>query len=176
MKKILLVIVGHMLALSACAGDMEVTPASPLKVDLGTVVETGVVRPVDGITSAGQPDEVAFKVFADNGYVAVVDLRTEGEDRGLDEQAVVEGLGMDYVPLPIGRDGISYENARALDELMKSYGEPILIHCASANRVGALLALRSSLAGVDDETAIEMGKKGGLTRLEPEVREVLRRD
>jgi len=173
MIKILLGIVGCLFVLSACAGDIEVAPESPLKVDLANVVEAGAVASVDGVTSAGQPDEAALKVFAESGYAAVIDLRTEGEDRGLDEQAVVEGLGMDYVPLPISRDGITFENAKALDELISSYNEPVLVHCGSANRVGALLALRSSLAGVADETAIKMGKKGGLTRLEPRVREVL---
>lgn len=173
MKKTLSVVIACLLTLSACANDIEAIPASPLTVDLGNVVETGLVAPVDGITSAGQPDEVAFKVFAENGYAAVIDLRTEGEDRGLDEQTVVEELGMDYVPLPIGRDGISFENAKALDKLISRYDAPVLVHCGSANRVGALLALRSSLAGADDEAAIEVGKEGGLTRLEPQVRKVL---
>ncbi|MCP5089542.1 MAG: hypothetical protein GY949_01320 [Gammaproteobacteria bacterium] len=173
MKKILLGAVGCLFVLSACASDLEVEVASPLKVDLGNVVEIGAVAPVDGITSAGQPDEAALKVFAESGYAAVIDLRTEGEDRGLDEQAVVEGLGMDYVPLPISRDGITFENAKVLDKLISSYDEPVLVHCGSANRVGALLALRSSLEGADDEYAIALGKTGGLTRLEPQVRKVL---
>ncbi len=116
MNRILLIVIGNWLALSACAGDIDVASSSPLKVDLNNVVETGVVRPVNGITAAGQPDEAALAVFAKNGYVAVLDLRTAGEDRGLDEKAVVEGLGMDYVLFPVDRDGISFENATALDE------------------------------------------------------------
>lgn len=173
MKKTMLIMIGYLLAVSACAGEIDVAPASPLKVDLNDVVETGVVRPVDGITAAGQPDEAALAVFANNGYVAVVDLRTAGEDRGLDEKAVIDGLGMEYVTLPIGRDGISFENARALDALLRGYDKPVLVHCASGNRVGALLALRASLNGADDATAMELGKQGGLTRLEPQVREIL---
>lgn len=174
MNKVLLVLAASVLAFSACADNIKVPAASPLKVDLQTVVETGAVRPVDGMTSAGQPDEAAFKVFADNGYAAVIDLRTEGESRGLDERAVVGGLGMDYVSLPIGRDGISFENARQLDKLIKRYDEPVLVHCASANRVGALLALRASLEGADNEAAIEAGIEGGLTSLEQTVRDMLR--
>lgn len=171
MKKILALVAAHVIVLSAC--DIEPPSASPLKADLQQVVASGSVEPVDGITSAGQPDAAAFKVFAENGYVAVVDLRTEGESRGLDEKAVVENLGMDYVSLPIDYGGISFENAEALDKLIKSYDEPILVHCASANRVGALLALRASQQGADNEAAIEIGRKGGLTRLEPQVREAL---
>jgi uncharacterized protein (TIGR01244 family) len=173
MKHTLAVIVALAIVVTACAGDIEAPAAWPLKVDLQQVVATGNVEPVDGITSAGQPDAAAFKVFAENGYAAVVDLRTEGESRGLDERAVVEDLGMDYVSVPIDYGGISFENAEVLDKLIASYDEPILIHCASANRVGALLALRASQQGVDNEAAIEIGKRGGLTRLETQVRETL---
>jgi uncharacterized protein (TIGR01244 family) len=173
MKNLLLGMVAYSWVLSACAGGVDVAPATPLKVDLEKVVESGVVKPVDGLTSAGQPDATAFKVFADNGYVAVVDLRTASEARGLDEQIVVEGLGMDYVLFPIERDDINYENARTLDTLINSYDGPVLVHCASANRVGALLALRASLDGADDAAALQVGKEGGLTRLEPKVREIL---
>ena len=161
---------------AACAADADLPAASPLKVDMQQVVRAGVVMPVDGITSAGQPDETGFKVFAESGYAAVIDIRTEGEDRGLDEKAVVEGLGMEYVTLPIGRDGISFENARTLDEMIASYDQPVLIHCASGNRVVALLALRASLDGADDEAALEAGREGGLTRLEPKVKELLQSD
>ncbi len=173
MRKVLWLLACGWVLLSACAPSIEAVPASPLKVDLQSVVEVGAVQPVNGITSAGQPDQAAFKVFADSGYAAVIDLRTDGEDRGFDEQAVVKGLGMDYLSMPIGSDGISFENARALDKLLSGYDQPVLVHCASGNRVGALLALRASLNGADDASAMELGKQGGLTRLEPKVREAL---
>ena len=150
------------------------TLADDLKVDLQTVVSSGEVRPVDGISAAGQPDAAAFKIFADSGYAAVIDLRTERENRGLDEEAVVEGLGMDYVLMPIGDTAaINFDNARRLDELLKKYDEPVLIHCGSSNRVGALLALRESLNGADNEGALQAGRDGGLTGLEGRVVEVL---
>ncbi len=159
--------------LAGCAPDIEVVPSSPADAELQNAVEVGRAIPANEITSAGQPDAAAFKAFADSGYAAVVDLRTDGEERGLDERAVVEGLGMDYLSLPIGRDGISFDNARALDELLQAYDKPVLVHCASGNRVGALLALRASLKGADDEAAMVVGKQGGLTGLEPQVRELL---
>ena len=153
----------------ACAYE----PVISLKADLDAVVSSGVVTPVDGITAAGQPDEAALKVFAERGYTTVIDLRTAGEDRGMDEPAVIKAAGMDYVPLPIGRDGITFDNARKLDELIKDADGPVLVHCASSNRVGALLALRKSLAGADDDDALAYGKDGGLNSLEGRVKEVL---
>lgn len=176
MHRILPIIICSLLALPACAGNADSAPSSPLKVDLNNVVETGVVRPVDGITAAGQPDEAVLTVFANNGYVAVLDLRTADEDRGLDEQAVVEGLGMDYVSLPVDRDGITFENAESLDKLIRGYDGPVLVHCASSNRVGALLALRASLGGADEAAAIDVGKQGGLKSLEGQVLDTLRED
>jgi protein tyrosine phosphatase (PTP) superfamily phosphohydrolase (DUF442 family) len=81
---------------------------------------------------------------------------------------------MHYVPFPIAREGeISFASARKLDELLQQYPGPVLVHCASGNRVGALLALRASLNGADDEQALALGREGGLTRLEGLVRKRL---
>lgn len=170
-KRLLIVILAAGLSVACFGGDNE--SVSSLTVDLATVVGSGEVTPVDGITSAGQPDEAGFEVFADQGYTTVIDLRTAGEDRGLDEPAVVEGLGMEYVLLPIGRDAVNFDSAKALDELIKAADGPVLVHCGSGNRVGALLALGKSLEGADDETALEYGREGGMTRLEGRVKELL---
>lgn len=167
------VIAGFLICNLAVAEETGARPVSSLKVDLEAVVEVGKVVPVDGISTAGQPDEMAFRVFADNGYVAVIDLRTAEEDRGLDEPAVIDRLGMEYVQLPIGEDDITFDKARELGDLLDDYEGPVLVHCASANRVGALLALMMVDDGADTELAIEMGKAAGMTRLEPAVREIL---
>ena len=144
-----------------------------VKVDLEDVVEQGEVSPVGGISSAGQPDEAALSVFADSGYVAVIDMRTAGENRGMDEVAAVERLGMEYVAFPIGTSDITLERAGELDALLEQYDGPVLLHCGSANRVGALLALREFLDTGDAEQALQTGRDGGLTGLEGKVKEVL---
>ncbi len=170
-----LTFVALILSGGAIAGHHESEAVDTLSVDIDEVVEAGAVKPVDGVTSAGQPSEEALQVFSDSGYVAVIDLRGEGEDRGMeDQQAVVEGLGMDYVAFPIAsREGISFENAERLDSLLEQYDGPVLVHCGSGNRVGALLALRESMNGASDEEALEYGREAGLTRLEGVVQERL---
>lgn len=173
MRLIATLLAGTFLTLGACSAEEVVSVESPVKVDLQQLMATGKVAPVDGITPAGQPDAAEFKVFADNGYGVVIDLRTAEEDRGLDEKATVEGLGMTYVSMPIDGDDINFENAQALDDLLAGFDEPVLLHCASSNRVGALLALRASLAGAEDDEALRIGRNAGLTRLESEVREAL---
>lgn len=165
-------LLGITVATAACAN--ETAMPARIHVDVAAVVEQNSVLPVDGITSAGQPDEQALRVFAEAGYVAVIDMRGPEENRGMDEKAVVEDLGLEYVSLPIvGRDGISYENARELGKVLSGYDGPVLLHCGSGNRVGAVLALRESLNGADDEAALEYGRSAGLTRLEEIVVERL---
>ena len=168
MRHLLLVLL--LIGTFACAGDPS---PGAVKVDLDKVVKQGEVSPVDGLTSAGQPDEAALVVFAQSGYGAVIDMRTPGENRGFDEPAAVERLGMEYVAFPIDGDDITFEKARELDTLLSTYDEPVLLHCASGNRVGALLALREFLDSGDYDKALQTGRDGGMTSLEGRVRATL---
>ena len=174
MIKRLIVLMISVLAVATAFAE-EGNSNTTLKVDLDAVVSTGFVQPVDGISSAGQPDKAALAVFAEQAYTTVIDLRTEGEDRGIDEATAVKELGMEYVPFPIaGMRAINFDNAKKLGQLIEAADGPVLVHCGSANRVGALLALQKSLDGADDAAALAYGKKGGVTRLEGRVREVLK--
>jgi len=124
--------------------------------------------------SSGQPDRQVLENARAAGFDAVIDLRTAGEDRGLDEAAVVQELGMSYVSLPIaGGDDVNFVNAAKLGEILDQFDGPVLMHCGSGNRVGALIALRASLNGASDDEALAAGKAAGLTRLEPVVVERL---
>jgi uncharacterized protein (TIGR01244 family) len=160
------------MATTAMAGEM-----TEIHVDLETLETSQDLSPVNGLTSSGQPDAEQLALFAEVGYVAVVDLRGESENRGLDEVTVVESLGLDYVNLPIsGADSISWENAAKLEEILSSFDGPVLVHCGSGNRVGALLALAKSENGADDEDAIAYGRAAGMTSLEPVVSSRLAED
>ena len=114
------------------------------------------------------------QALAEAGYAAVIDLRRPEENRGIEEQAEVERLGMSYVSIPVdGADGVTYDNASLLDQVLEQTEGPVLIHCGSGNRAGALLSLREKLNGADNETALAVGRAGSLTRLEPVVIERL---
>lgn len=161
----------------AFAGDVDSSAVTSLKVDIAAVKELGTVSAVDGMTASGQPDAAALEVFAESGYAAVIDLRGPDEERGFDQQAAVEDLGMDYINLPVvGRDGVSFDNAGKLSDILDRYDAPVLVHCGSSNRVGALVALGASLDGAADDAALEAGREAGLTRLEGVVRERLEAD
>lgn len=115
-----------------------------------------------------------MRALADAGFTTVVDLRMPREARGLDERETVEQLGMVYAPLPIsGASDITFDNASALDQLLAETDGPVLLHCGSGNRVGALFALREKLLGASSDEALAAGKAAGLTRLESVVSERL---
>ena len=163
-----------LLHMMASANAEEASVPDSLKVDLDEVVAAGGVEPVNGMTSSGQPNKEALQVFADSGYAAVIDLRGKNENRGFDERATVEALGMTYFSLPIDSpQAMNFDNARKLNEILETADGPVLLHCGSGNRVGALLALRKSLDGATDEEAIAHGRDAGLTRAEGIVRQRL---
>ncbi|MFP6829316.1 MAG: sulfur transferase domain-containing protein [Gammaproteobacteria bacterium] len=134
-------------------------------------------EPLEDLTTSGQPDLASLELLAESGYTTVIDLRRPEENRGIDERSIVEGLGMSYVSLPIdGASGISYENADILNRLLSEAAGPVLLHCGSGNRAGALLALSEKLNGADNETALAVGRKAGMTGLGPTVQEKLETD
>ena len=157
---------------AAWAGEDSGTPIVWLDED--AIADGSAELPKSGYLSTGQPDAAVLDNIADAGFVAVVDLRTAEEDRGIDERAEVEARGMSYVSLPVsGSSGITWENADELDRVLERLDGPVLLHCGGGNRVGALFALREKQKGADAQQALAVGKAGGLTRSEQVVRERL---
>lgn len=132
-------------------------------------------QPRPDLITAGQPSAQQLRDAAANGVTTVIDLRRADEDRGYDEAALAEQLGLRYVRLPIaGAGDITEANSRTLDRLLKQDGGKTLLHCASSNRAGALLSLieaRINDASVED--ALKFGRDAGMTSLEPATRAAL---
>lgn len=124
------------------------------------------------VYAAGQPSVEQYETLKNAGVKHVINLRPEAETKG-SEAPLVESLGMQFYALPIaGPADITPVNAQTLDDLMRGVNaEPTLIHCASSNRIGALIALQKIVKGEAIETAIEEGRRWGLTKLEAAVRE-----
>ena len=126
--------------------------------------------------SGSQPTGEQLTALAGAGVKHVINLRPASETPKLDEASLVSGRGMNYYSLPVdGAAGLILNNVKALDQLFKQAGdEKVFLHCASGNRVGALMALRASLIyGEITDAAIVQGKAWGLTRLEPELRRLM---
>lgn len=131
-------------------------------------------EPLPGIVTSGQPDQESISELASAGFVAVIDLRGVDEERGFDERIAVESVGMRYVSLPVaGAAAVTYENASLLDDILGDMRGPVLVHCASGNRVGALLSLRARMNGASPEEALQLGTDAGLSGLTDAVRSLL---
>ena len=134
--------------------------------------------PLPGVVTGGQPEDHHLQALAESGYRSLINLRLANEHDLAADRAAATAQGLDYVHIPIGgAEDLTQDNAQALAEAMDAAGGPVAIHCRSGNRVGALLAVKA--AWVDDaspEEALELGLNGGLTRLEPAVRDLLEAD
>ncbi len=133
--------------------------------------------PLPGVLTGGQPDATQLGEIAKLGYKTVINLRTPGERGELaDEAGLVKSHGMRYVSIPVSHgEGLDRDNAEVLGKILADQdARPVVIHCASGNRVGALLALEEVwVEGRPPEKALELGKAAGLTHLESQVRKIL---
>ena len=132
-------------------------------------------EPADGIISGGQPSTEQLTAARDAGYKTVINLRL-ADERGVgDEPDFVAGLGMEYVSLPIaGSAGLTKENVLAFAEALETAEYPLVLHCGSGNRIGAMFALKAFwVDGTSAQEALQIGRNSGLTRLEGAVAEIL---
>jgi len=124
----------------------------------------------------GTPSDEQLAEFANNGGDVVINLLSQKEMTESEEAAVVTRNGMAYYHVPVnGADGVTLENARMVDRiLLENSDKTVLVHCASSNRVGALMALRAGwLDGMPVEKALEVGREHGMTSLEDKVKTML---
>ena len=134
---------------------------------------TAPTRFADAHYAAGQPTPQHLADLAREGVRTVINLRGPEEPVEYDEAAEAARLGLRYVTLPVtgpadlDRDRVR-EFGRTLDEARREGG--VLIHCASSNRVGAMVALDETLnRGCELAEALERGRAAGLKTLEPAV-------
>jgi Uncharacterized protein conserved in bacteria len=121
----------------------------------------------------GQPSEAQLAEFAaTHPHGCVINLRPTAETAGWDEGAVARKLGLAYVHIPVaGPQDLTPANAKALASALDTHADAaLLIHCASGQRVAALLALKSAwIDGQNAQQAMAAGKSAGLSALGPHV-------
>ncbi|MCP1338382.1 sulfur transferase domain-containing protein [Idiomarina sp. M1R2S28] len=146
---------------------------------VSTNVFAGIESPKlvsDKLWVMGTPSNEQLADFADEGGDVVINLLSQKEMTDSEEAAVVTRNGMAYYHVPVnGADGVTLANARLVDRiLLKNSDKTVLVHCASSNRVGALMALRAGwLDGMSVENALEVGREHGMTSLEGKVKSML---
>lgn len=138
---------------------------------------TDIRRPLPDVYASGQPSPDQLAALAAEGVRTVINLRAPTEQVEFDEALEAKRLGLRYVTIEIaGAQDVGTETvARFSRELADARREgAVLVHCASANRVGAMLALDGAMThNQPTADALAIGRAAGLTTLEPKVIEVL---
>ncbi len=136
-----------------------------------------VCTPADGLCTGGRPQPEHLQQAKERGVRTIVNLCPHSEPCGYDEPTLVQSLGMHYVNIPIaGPSDLTDANARLLASTLSEAGagHPVLVHCASGNRVGALFALKARYVdGLGIDEALAAGRAAGLKAMEPIVRQIL---
>ena len=124
------------------------------------------------VLTSGQPNQTDFAKLKELGVKNIINLRGDNETNWSEQDLVTE-LGMNYYHIPVqSKADITIENATKLQSLLNEHQQQTtLLHCASSNRVGALVALYNAITlkkPIDE--AVEIGKQWGLNILEGVVR------
>ncbi|MCC5863836.1 MAG: hypothetical protein JJU31_01825 [Wenzhouxiangella sp.] len=132
--------------------------------------------PEPGLMVGGCPSDRDLARLKQAGFKTVLDLRESKEWSGDDFAGRVKQAGLRFLQLPVsGLESVDESLTRQFwaywnDARLK----PMLVHCASGNRVGAMLALAARRHGkVDVEQAIDSGLAAGMKAAEPIIRKTL---
>lgn len=120
--------------------------------------------PVPGVVTGGRMDSAHVATLAREGFRTVLDLRAPREMRGFDEIAALEAAGIRYERVPVVPATLGdaeFDRVRAL--LSDERRAPFFVHCASGNRVGALLVPWLALdRGWSRDDAVAAARRMGL--------------
>lgn len=159
---VLLVLAGSKLSF---AEDAKPAPAKKPQLEACKLGDIHKISRFDSIFLAGQPSEEDFKLAKDKeGIKTVINLRMQDE-LDFDEASTLKKLGIEYFHLPFQsaetlKDDIFKKSRQVLSD---KKNRPVLLHCASANRVGAVWLVHRVLDDqVPYDKALEEAKKVGL--------------
>jgi protein tyrosine phosphatase (PTP) superfamily phosphohydrolase (DUF442 family) len=144
----------------------ETPDASPVKEGVVTAKlgDTKNVHAFGETLLCGQPSTEDFLVAKGRGVEVVITLRKTAEI-AWDEERVVKDLGMEFHRIAFGAPPTLTDDVfkKSLALLAANKSKSVMLHCGSANRVGAIwLAHRVLNDGVELQTAREEAKEVGL--------------
>lgn len=146
------------LAMPAGAADRMTAPFGDL---VGPAI-SNYNRATPEIGSAGILKEGGVAEAKTLGFKTILDLRTaeEGADA---ERVLAASVGIAYLNLAVANHAPTPEQVATFGRIVEdSANLPILVHCSSANRVGAIWALYRASRGVPAMVAVEEGRTLGL--------------
>lgn len=148
----------------AIADDKPAKIEPPKKLEPAKCGSIKQLHVLHDIYLAGQPTADDFAEFKKRGVKSVLNVRTK-EELDFDEAKEIKNLGLEYHHVPIaGPDALTDEIFDKLRKLLNEKNQrPMVFHCASANRVGAVwLAHRVLDGGLTYDAALVEAKTVGL--------------
>ena len=139
------------------------TAAVPESLPADAVPNYRVVEP--GLAAAGQPTADALARLKKLGFKTVINLRPDSEAPIVaEERRIVEAQGLRYVSVPVTPGTFSAADVAAVRAVLgDAAAAPVLLHCASANRVGAVWGVIARQRGQSLAEAEAEAKRVGLT-------------
>ena len=108
-------------------------------------------RIADGVTTSGVVGAKRLSGLAEEGYGAVINLLPDGGEWSVDdEQAIVEGQGLEYVYIPVDWAAPKTADLEAFSAAMDRVGAGegrVHVHCAANFRVTAFYGLHCQRSG-----------------------------
>ena len=163
--------------LTAGISTAQVAVATPQVTKPAVAGVTNFARLETTIACAGATTPAGVAEVKKLGYKTIINLRQASEP-GADidaEAAAAKAAGINFVHLPFNA---ASPDPTVVDNFLKTIANPrnnpAFLHCASANRVGALVALDHAWTrGGTRDDAIALGRAAGMAGLAPRVAELL---
>ena len=116
------------------------------------------------VACAGDTPKEAIAAIAEQGFASVVNFRRDGEPGVAGEEDAVTAAGLRYYHLPMDPNAPDFETVdRFLALVADPANQPVYVHCASANRVGGVWAIKRVVQdGWTRDAAIAEGQAIGL--------------
>ena len=128
-----------------------------------TLDATSYRRLSPSLAAAGRPSPEALAKLKESGFRTAIDLRQPAEGVAIVRQAVEE-QGLTFVSVPVSPNTFSLEDVKKVEAVLKDQAAaPVLLFCASSNRVGGVIAVIEYRRGRTKDEAIAEGKKAGLS-------------
>ncbi|MXS86413.1 hypothetical protein ABO04_11080 [Nitrosomonas sp. HPC101] len=119
-------------------------------------------RATPNIATSGALAQDSIRELAKHSFNTVIDLRVESEGTPSEKKAV-EAAGMTYINIPVTNDGVNESQLTAFKRALEQASPPILIHCATGNRAGAMWTAYRLNEGVSPEIAFKEGRAAGMS-------------
>ena len=134
--------------------------AAPLATDIPRSIHN-YNRALPWLATAGSLGKKDMSMLKLVGFKTIIDLRTASE--GIEEEKdIFNDLGLRYENIEVANE-ITAEHLKTFTDILDKADKPILVHCATANRVGGMLALYHIQNGMDVDTAMELGRAANMT-------------